>query len=87
MDKPVPPRIYLSLPHVSGEELESVKHPFASALASRTAAIHLASRLVRVRPDDDVLCAYFPAYGCAVMGFEPQFFAKETAVPEAATPQ
>src|SRR5437762_12601062 len=30
MDKPVLPRIYLSPPHMSGEELEFVKHAFAS---------------------------------------------------------
>ena len=30
MDKPVLPRIYLSPPHMSGEELEFVKNAFAS---------------------------------------------------------
>ena len=30
MDKPVLPRIYLSPPHMSGEELELVKDAFAS---------------------------------------------------------
>src|SRR5437667_8212230 len=84
MDKPVLPRIYLSPPHMSGEELEFVKHAFASnwiaplgpqvdafeaemaeyvgvshaaALASGTAAIHLALRLVGVQPGDEVLCS------------------------------
>jgi len=33
MDKPVLPRIYLSPPHMSGEELELVKDTFARSLA------------------------------------------------------
>ena len=84
MDKPVLPRIYLSPPHMSGEELEFVKHAFASnwiaplgpqvdafeaemaeyvgvshaaALASGTAGIHLALRLLDVQPGDEVLCS------------------------------
>jgi dTDP-4-amino-4,6-dideoxygalactose transaminase len=84
MDKPVPPRVYLSPPHMSGEELELVKDAFASnwiaplgphvdafereiaeylgvahaaALASGTAAIHLALRLIGVHPGDEVLCS------------------------------
>jgi dTDP-4-amino-4,6-dideoxygalactose transaminase len=83
MDKPSLPRIYLSPPHMSGEELEFVKHAFASnwiaplgpqvdaferemaeyvgvshaaALASGTAAIHLALRVIGVQPGDEVFC-------------------------------
>jgi pyridoxal phosphate-dependent aminotransferase EpsN len=83
MDKPVLPRIYLSPPHMSGEELEFVKDTFtsnwiaplgpqvdafevemaeylgvshAAALASGTAAIHLALRLTGLQPGDEVLC-------------------------------
>ena len=86
MDKPVLPRIYLSPPHMSGEELEFVKNAFASnwiaplgpqvdafegemaeyvgvshaaALASGTAAIHLALRLIDVEAGDEVLCSTF----------------------------
>lgn len=84
MDKRLPPRIYLSPPHMGGEELELVKEAFASnwiaplgphvdgferevaefvgvrhaaALSSGTAALHLALRLVGVRPGDEVLCS------------------------------
>jgi dTDP-4-amino-4,6-dideoxygalactose transaminase len=84
MDKPLPPRVYLSPPHMSGEELEFVKDAFvsnwiaplgphvdafegemaeylgvshAAALASGTAAIHLALRLIGLRPGDEVLCS------------------------------
>ncbi len=76
-------RIYLSPPHLSGEELELVKDAFASnwiaplgphvdafeqefarllgvghavALSSGTAAIHLALKLLEVRPGNTVLC-------------------------------
>ena len=86
MDKQKPPRIYLSPPHLSGEELELVKEafatnwiaplgphvdqfeqelaasvgvPHAAALSSGTAAIHLALRLLGVRPGDEVLCSTF----------------------------
>jgi dTDP-4-amino-4,6-dideoxygalactose transaminase len=77
-------RIYLSPPHMEGEELEFVKDAFASnwiapvgphvdaferevaelvgvpyavALSSGTAAIHLALRLLEVKPGDEVLCS------------------------------
>ena len=80
------PRIYLSAPHMSGEELELVKEAFASnwiaplgphvdgfeneiarftgvahaaALSSGTAAIHLALRLLGMKPGDEVLCSTF----------------------------
>jgi len=86
MDKPALPRIYLSPPHMSGEELEFVKNAFASnwiaplgpqvdaferemaeyvgvshaaALASGTAAIHLALRLIGAEAGDEVLCSTF----------------------------
>lgn len=79
-------RIYLSPPHMSGEELELVREAFASnwiaplgphvdgfekevaeysgvphaaALSSGTAAIHLALRLLNIRPGDRVLCSSF----------------------------
>ena len=78
------PRIFLSPPHMSGEELEFVRETFASnwiaplgpqvdaferemaeylgvshaaALVSGTAAIHLALRLIRLQPGDEVLCS------------------------------
>jgi dTDP-4-amino-4,6-dideoxygalactose transaminase len=77
-------RIYLSPPHLGGEELELVQEAFASnwvaplgphvdafekefaallgvphaaALSSGTAALHLALRLLQVRPGDEVLCS------------------------------
>ena len=79
-------RIYLSAPHMSGEELELVKEAFATnwiaplgphvdgfehdiahftgiahaaALSSGTAAIHLALRLLGMKPGDEVLCSTF----------------------------
>src|SRR5215213_5491775 len=84
MDKRLPPRIYLSPPHMGGEELELVQEafatnwiaplgphvdaferevasyvgvPHAAALSSGTAALHLALRLLGVKPDDEVLCS------------------------------
>ncbi|MDB6150103.1 MAG: pyridoxal phosphate-dependent aminotransferase [Chthoniobacter sp.] len=86
MDKPTLPRIYLSPPHMSGEELELVKEAFATnwiaplgphvdafetevaecagvahatALSSGTAAIHLALRLLGLKPGEEVLCSTF----------------------------
>ncbi len=77
-------RIYLSPPHMGGEELALVQEAFASnwiapvgphvdafeqefcrslgvrhaaALSSGTAALHLAMKLVGVRPGDEVLCS------------------------------
>jgi dTDP-4-amino-4,6-dideoxygalactose transaminase len=77
-------RIYLSPPHMGGEELRFVQEAFASnwvapigphvdafekefsrhlgvrhaaALSSGTAALHLAMKLVGVRPGDEVLCS------------------------------
>lgn len=77
-------RVYLSSPHMSGQELELVKDAFASnwiaplgphvdafereiaeyvgvkhaaALSSGTAAIHLALRLLDLKPGDEVLCS------------------------------
>jgi len=77
-------RIYLSPPHLEGDELEFVKDAFASnwiapvgshvdafeqevaelvglpyavALSSGTAAIHLALRLLEIKPGDEVLCS------------------------------
>lgn len=77
-------RIYLSPPHMGGEERRLVQEAFASnwiapigphvdafeqefarklgirhaaALSSGTAALHLAMRLVGVRPGDEVLCS------------------------------
>jgi pyridoxal phosphate-dependent aminotransferase EpsN len=76
------PRIYLSPPHMSGQELDMVKQvfdsnwiaplgpqvdafekefaeavgvPYASALSSGTAALHLALRIIGVQPGDEVL--------------------------------
>src|SRR4051812_11878229 len=84
MDKRPPARIYLSPPHMGGDELELVREAFATnwiaplgphvdafeqelaacvgvahaaALSSGTAAIHLALRLLGVRPGDEVLCS------------------------------
>jgi pyridoxal phosphate-dependent aminotransferase EpsN len=78
-------------PQVDAFEAEMAEYvgvSHAVALASGTAAIHLALRLVDVQPDDDVLCAYFLAYRCPVMlACEPQSFAKETAAPCSATPR
>jgi pyridoxal phosphate-dependent aminotransferase EpsN len=83
MDKP---RIYLSPPHMSGDELEFVKEAFesnwiaplgpqvdafekefarmngsrhAAALSTGTAALHLALRVLGVRPGDEVICSSF----------------------------
>src|SRR5206468_2501658 len=83
MDEPIVPRIYLSPPHMGGEELELVTEAFASnwiaplgphvdaferevaqftgvghaaALSSGTAALHLALRLLGMKPGDEVLC-------------------------------
>ena len=77
-------RIYLSPPHMGGQELRFVQEAFASnwiapigphvdafeqefarrlgsphaaALSSGTAALHLAMKLVGVRPGDEVLCS------------------------------
>jgi pyridoxal phosphate-dependent aminotransferase EpsN len=77
-------RIYLSPPHMGGDELRLVQEAFASnwiapigphvdafelefsrklgvchaaALSSGTAALHLAMKLVGVRPGDEVLCS------------------------------
>ena len=77
-------RIYLSPPHMGGEELELVKEAFesnwiaplgphvdaferevaeyaqvghAAALSSGTAALHLALRLIGLKPGDEVLCS------------------------------
>ncbi len=79
-------RIYLSPPHMSGEELHFVEDAFASnwiaplgphvdsfekefaeylgighaaALSSGTAALHLAIRLLNIRPGDEVICSSF----------------------------
>jgi dTDP-4-amino-4,6-dideoxygalactose transaminase len=79
-------RVYLSPPHMGGEELELVKEAFASnwiaplgphvdafendvarfsgvshaaALSSGTAAIHLALRLLGLKPGEEVLCSTF----------------------------
>lgn len=77
-------RIYLSPPHLEGDELEFVKDAFASnwiapvgphldaferevaehvgvpyalALSSGTAAIHLGLRMLEIKPGDEVLCS------------------------------
>ncbi|HEX7517221.1 MAG TPA: aminotransferase class I/II-fold pyridoxal phosphate-dependent enzyme [Chthoniobacterales bacterium] len=82
----LPPRIYLSSPHMGTEELELVKEAFASnwiaplgphvdafehelanyvgmphaaALSSGTAALHLALRLLGIKPGDAVVCSTF----------------------------
>ena len=82
--KKIEKRIYLSAPHLNGQEFELVREAFASnwiaplgphvdafeselaayvgaghavALSSGTAAIHLALRLLGVRPGDEVLCS------------------------------
>lgn len=79
-----PTRIYLSPPHMSGEELalvheafasnwiaplgphvdaferelaEYVGIPYAAALSSGTAAIHLALRILGIEPGDEVFCS------------------------------
>jgi pyridoxal phosphate-dependent aminotransferase EpsN len=86
MDKPNRARIYLSAPHMGGEELELVQDAFATnwiaplgphvdaferevaayvgvkhaaALSSGTAALHLALRLLELRPGEEVLCSSF----------------------------
>ena len=104
------PRIYLSPPHMSGEELELVKEafatnwiaplgphvdaferelaaysgvPHAAALSSGTAAIHLALRLLGLRPGDEVLCSTFTfsasANPIAYEGARPVFVDSESA--------
>src|SRR5664280_714159 len=79
-----PTRIYLSSPHMGGDELKLVQEtfasnwiaplgpqvdaferefavrvgsPYAAALCSGTAALHLALRFVGVKPGDDVICS------------------------------
>src|SRR6185503_11671009 len=47
-------------PHVDAFEREFAAHvgaPYAAALSSGTAALHLAVRLAGVRPGDEVLCS------------------------------
>jgi len=110
MDKPALPRIYLSPPHMSGEELELVKEAFATnwiaplgphvdafetevaeaagvgyaaALSSGTAAIHLALRLLGLKPGEEVLCSTFTfsasANPIAYEGGKPVFMDSEPA--------
>jgi len=110
MDKPALPRIYLSPPHMSGEELILVKEAFASnwiaplgphvdafetevaeyagvrhaaALSSGTAAIHLALRLLGLKPGEEVLCSTFTFSASAnpilYEGGKPVFIDSESA--------
>jgi pyridoxal phosphate-dependent aminotransferase EpsN len=86
------PRIFLSPPHMGGDELELIKDVFKSnyiapvgkhitlfeneiakyvgikgavALCSGTAAIHLALRLINIKPDDIVFCSSLTFIGSA----------------------
>jgi len=71
-------------PHVDGFELdlqEYVKVPFAAALSSGTAAIHLALILLGVQNGDEVLCQSFTFSGSAnpimYQGAQPVFIDSE----------
>ena len=105
-----PDRIYLSPPHMSGEERELLDEAFASnwiaplgphvdafeaefasrvgaanavALASGTAAMHLALRLAGVGPDDEILVPSLTFVGCVnpirYLGARPVFVDSEPA--------
>jgi pyridoxal phosphate-dependent aminotransferase EpsN len=83
-ENPKKDRVYLSPPHLEGDELEFVRDaldsnwvaplgphvdafekevaelvgvPYAVALSSGTAAIHLGLRALKIRPGDEVLCS------------------------------